>query len=109
MPPLYRVYGYNRFEACRFGFEAELVDAYSRSHVVLRDDLLQTLKRLGPLAARLGTAEAIDALGASATKARNDSLWLRERFQETRSLPDVVRLQAARWREEPAKALSPGS
>src|SRR5438477_1171184 len=24
LPPLYRVYGYNRFEACRFGFEAEL-------------------------------------------------------------------------------------
>jgi len=26
--PQYRVYGYNRFEACRFGFEAELVDAF---------------------------------------------------------------------------------
>src|ERR1043165_8478445 len=99
--PQYRVYGYNRFEACRFGFEAELVDAYERTHVVLRDDLVTTLKRLRPLAVRLGTQKAVNALIASASQSRNDSLWLREQLQETRSFPDVVRLQAARWREEP--------
>jgi len=107
--PQYRVYGYNRFEACRFGFEAELVDAYERTHVVLRDDLVETLKRLRPLAVRLGTQKAVNALIASASQSRNDSLWLREQLQETRSFPDVVRLQAARWREEPATAPSPGS
>jgi len=99
--PQYRVYGYNRFEACRFGFEAELVEPYSRKHVILRDDLVETLKRLRPLAVRLGTQGAINPLIALASKDLNDSKWLRERFQETRSLPDVVRLQAQRWREEP--------
>ena len=99
--PQYRVYGYNRFEACRFGFEAELVDAYTRKHVVLRDDLLETLKRLRPLAVRLGTSKAVNPLIALAERDQNDSRWLRERFQETRSFPDVVRLQAQRWREEP--------
>jgi carboxylate-amine ligase len=99
--PQYRVYGYNRFEACRFGFEAELVDAYSRKHVVLRDDLVETLKRLRPIAVRLGTSKAINPLIRFASQDQNDSRWLRERFQETRSLPDVVRLQAQRWREEP--------
>ena len=72
--PQYRVYGFNRFEACRFGFEAELVDAQSRQRVVLRDDLLETLTRLRPLAERLGTVAALDPLLASVTKARNDSL-----------------------------------
>ena len=28
--PMYRVYGYNRFQACRFGFEGELVNPFSR-------------------------------------------------------------------------------
>ena len=107
--PQYRVYGYNRFEACRFGFEAELVDAYERTHVVLRDDLVATLKRLRPLAVRLGTQKAVNPLIASASQSRNDSLWLREQLQETRSFPDVVRLQAARWREEPATEPSPDS
>ncbi len=106
--PLYRVYGYNRFQACRFGLDAELVDAYARNHVVLRDDLLATLKRLRPLAVQMGTQRAINPLIAAVTKAENDSRWLRERFQETRSFPDVVRLQAQRWRDEPT-APSPDS
>src|SRR6202171_5523229 len=53
---LYRVYGYNRFQACRFGVEAALVDPYERRHVRLRDDLIATLERLEPCATHLGTA-----------------------------------------------------
>jgi glutamate---cysteine ligase / carboxylate-amine ligase len=99
--PQYRVYGYNRFEATRFGYEAELVDADTRKHVTLRDDILETLRRLRPLAVRMGTARAINPLIAAAQKSANDSSWLRERLQDTRSYPDVVRLQAERWRNEP--------
>ena len=100
--PQYRVYGYNRFEATRFGYEAELVDADTRKHVTLREDILETLRRLRPLAVRMGTARAINPLIAAAQKSENDSSWLRERLMETRSYPDVVRLQAERWRNEPA-------
>jgi carboxylate-amine ligase len=107
--PLYRVYGFNRFQACRFGYEAEIVDPHARSHVVLRDDLIATLKRLRALAVRLGTEHAIYALIVEVEQRRNDALWLRSRFQESRSFPDVVRLQAQRWREEPATEPSPGS
>jgi carboxylate-amine ligase len=97
--PVYRVYGYNRFQACRFGFEGELVDPMAHSHSRLADDLLATLARLEPAAARLGTALPLRSLAALATQARNDSVWLRERYQQTRSFPDVVRMQAERWRE----------
>ena len=38
--PLYRVYGYNRFQACRFGFDGELVDPFGHRTRGLRDDLL---------------------------------------------------------------------
>ena len=107
--PMYRVYGYNRFQACRFGLEADMVDAHARTHVVLRDDVAETLERLRPLAGRMGTAVPIAALARAVANAENDSRWLRERFEETRSLPDMVRLQAERWREEPAKGPSPGS
>ena len=100
--PQYRVYGYNRFEATRFGYEAELVDADTRKHVTLREDILETLRRLRPLAVRMGTDKAINRLIAAAQKSENDSSWLREQLQQTRSYPDVVRLQAQRWREEPA-------
>jgi hypothetical protein len=33
------------------------------------------------------------------TRGINDARWLRERFAETKSLSDVVRLQATRWKE----------
>jgi carboxylate-amine ligase len=95
--PLYRVYGYNRFQACRFGFAADLVDPYGRRHVSLRDDVLATLERLAPHATELGTTLPLLSLAAQAAKELNDSRWLRERLEETKSLPDVVRLQAARW------------
>ena len=101
LEPANRVYGYNRFQACRFGFEGVIVDAARMSHVRIRDDMLQTLERLATSAAELGTAVPLLSLAGAAARQSNDARWLRERFLETKSLDDVVRLQAARWREEP--------
>jgi carboxylate-amine ligase len=97
--PLYRVYGYNRFQASRFGYEAGLVDPYAHAELVLREDLLATLDRLAPAAQSLGTGAALDALRLRAEKKANGAAWLRERHAETRSLSDVVRLQSEHWAE----------
>ena len=97
--PLYRVYGYNRFQACRFGFDATLVYPYSRRQVRLRQDLLATIDRLRPVAERMGTLEALNALDWRAENETNGSVWLREQYADRRSLNDVVRLQAAKWAE----------
>ncbi len=99
LEPQYRVYGYNRFQACRFGFDAELVDPHAHGHVRLRDHLLQTLERLAPEAAALGNTAVLAEVRGLAQAGRNDSGWLRERYAETRSMPDVVRLQSALWRD----------
>jgi carboxylate-amine ligase len=95
--PLYRVYGFNRFQACRFGFDATLVDPHLRTQVRLREHLLATLERVSPDAEALGTAEALKALKLATETEANDSRWLRERLEQTRSLNDVVRRQAIRW------------
>ena len=99
--PIYRVYGYNRFQACRFGFEATLVYPYSKKQVRLREDLLTTLERLRPVAREMGTTAALEMLERFAEKSWNGSAWLRERFGENRSLADVVRMQSDRWAEYP--------
>jgi carboxylate-amine ligase len=101
--PLYRVYGYNRFQACRFGFEAMLADPRARTHIRLREDVLATLYRVQRLGDALGASSALRAIGDLADRAVNDSGWLRERLEQTGSLADVVRLQAQRWRDEPAR------
>jgi len=100
--PMYRVYGYNRFQACRFGFEGELVSPFKQGRVRVADDIVETLKRLEPIAPGLGTQAALATLAKRVTFSANDSFWLRERYRETKSLPDVVRLQAQRWRGDPA-------
>ncbi len=99
--PIYRVYGYNRFQACRFGFEATVVYPYSKKQERLREDLLTTLERLRPVARDLGTANALEMLERVTEKSFNGTAWLREAFGENRSLADVVRMQSERWAEYP--------
>jgi len=95
--PMYRVYGYNRFQACRFGFDGNLVDPYTRAPMRLREDLMATLTRIAPDAEAMGTREALGALDRIAKTESNDTRWLRERYAETKSLNDVVRLQSEKW------------
>jgi len=100
LEPMNRVYGYNRFQACRFGFEGVIVDPEHDRHVRIRDDVIETLERLAPVATETGSSIALLALAGMAARQANDSHWLRERYVETKSLPDVVRMQAMRWRDE---------
>jgi carboxylate-amine ligase len=95
--PMYRVYGFNRFQACRFGFEATVVDPRTREQGRLRDDILATLERIAPDAGAFGTDAPLQALSRMAAAGDNDTRWLRARYQETGSLNDVVRLQAERF------------
>ncbi len=103
LAPQYRVYGYNRFQATRFGFEAQLVDPHAHAHIGLREHLLDTLDRIAPDAAELGTKDAMRALWGLAQQQSNGSHWLREQYVETRSMPDVVRRQALRWKGDKAR------
>jgi len=110
LEPQYRVYGYNRFQACRFGYEAQLIDPVARSSQRLREHLLDTLERIAADAAALGTRAPLEALWKLASDMDNGSRWLRERYAELKSMPDVVRRQALRWKEALAPtAPSPGS
>ena len=104
LEPMNRVYGYNRFQACRFGFEGVIVDAERNRHVRIRDDMIEVLERLAPSATGIGTTVPLLSIAATVARDANDSRWLRERYVETKSLTDVVRMQALRWREEPAAA-----
>jgi len=104
LEPMNRVYGYNRFQACRFGFAGVIVDPDRNRHVRIRDDLIETLERLAACATDLGTTVPLLSIAGAVAREANDSRWLRERYVETKSLTDVVRLQAMRWREEPPPA-----
>lgn len=108
LEPQYRVYGYNRFQACRFGYEAQLIDPYARTSVRLREHLLDTLERIAPDGERLEAKAPLDALWRMAQAAQNDTGWLRDRYAELKSMPDVVRMQARRWKESAREEAAQG-
>jgi glutamate---cysteine ligase / carboxylate-amine ligase len=95
--PMYRVYGYNRFQACRFGFHATVIDPYTREQRKLGDDLLATIERIAPDASGMGTELAMAELASATRAGHNGSGWLRARYAETKSLNDMVRAQAELW------------
>ncbi|MFY9316895.1 MAG: YbdK family carboxylate-amine ligase [Burkholderiales bacterium] len=94
---VYQVNAFNRFEACRFGYQGELVDPYARRRRRIGEDILDTAANLMPQAERLGATEAVRALADDVRRGYSDAGWLRERLVATGSLADVVRESAALW------------
>jgi carboxylate-amine ligase len=94
---VYQLYSYNRFQACRYGLEAVIVDAYSERHVGLREDILETVARIAPHAAELGSGPVLGRLAAAVRSGESDAEWLRRIHRECGSLNDVARLQSERW------------
>ena len=50
----YLAYSYNRFQACRFGYDATLVDPIDNTRITLFEDLLSNLESLTETATELG-------------------------------------------------------
>jgi len=92
---VYALYNHNRFQACRYGLQGKLVDAYRRQHVSIKDDILETLNIIAPHAAELRGSAALEILAADID--RSDAAWLREAHQSRGSLNDVARMQSERW------------
>lgn len=91
------LYNYNRFQACRFGLHAFIINPYAKNHVTLISDVAATLKQLCPHFDALGANAVREEISRNIADGRNDTAWLRERYAENRSLTDVARAQAQRW------------
>jgi len=98
-----RVYSYNRFQACRFGMQATLIDPETGRWIDIQEDLLETLARVTPHAHALGADEDTHALHAIALARRNDATILREEFDRRGALADVVRWQCQTWEASPPR------
>lgn len=96
----YLPYTYNRFQACRFGLEANYVDPVTSAHNTLRDDILATLECTSQHARELESEWAMAYLRSALRTKGNDAQWVRQAFQKTHSLNEVMREQSRRWRSD---------
>ncbi|HWQ38724.1 MAG TPA: YbdK family carboxylate-amine ligase [Burkholderiales bacterium] len=94
---VYRVYSFNRFCACRFGLEGGLIDAYTRSRCLIKEDVAAVFEQIAPYVDALDAGAALENLRAVLDSGRNDAGWLREAHRKTGSLPNTVRLSAELW------------
>lgn len=96
-PERYLAYTYNRFQACRFGYDATLVNPGDNSRASLFEDMLETLGELSEAAAELGIEDCRTALRERVLRRQSDSQWLRQHYANSGSLSDVVRRQSECW------------
>ncbi|MFZ6745383.1 YbdK family carboxylate-amine ligase [Undibacterium sp. JH2W] len=85
----YLVYNYNRFQACRFGFDGVTVHPQTYEKTLLREDILASLSKLKPHAESLGAQSALSHLSEVA-RTGNDALYLRQQYQESGSPEGMV-------------------
>jgi len=100
LPPsadVYLVYRFNRFQACRYGFDASYVDAHTRRKLPLHQDMLQTLELLKPHAAEIGASAVFEKLRADVAGRYSDAAQLRALHAKLGSLNDVARCQSDAW------------
>jgi carboxylate-amine ligase len=93
----YLVYSYNRFQACRHGMEASLIEPCDGGSASMRQDLAATFARIAPHAEALGCRPLVQGLLMGAQDSGNDARRLRARLKETGSFPGVVRWQCGQW------------
>ena len=98
----YLVYTYNRFQACRFGLEGNLIDPVTQEHRLLREDILATLELLQSHARELEAVGPLSTLRGVAEAGGNDARWMRAMFERNQSLQDLMWQASRLWCNAPA-------
>ncbi len=94
----YLAYNYNRFQACRFGLEGQVLDSVTGESTPLHLAVLKTLEACRPYARELGSIDALDELERWVRTEGNEARWQRETMQSRHSLAELVLQSADRWR-----------
>jgi carboxylate-amine ligase len=95
-PPLHterqaHVARYNKFQACRYGMDAEISDPEGLCQRPLRQILAHLLEAISEDARELGCLHWLNPLKNILAEGTGDAAWLRERFRQQGNLHDVVR------------------
>lgn len=98
-----RVYGYNRFQACRFGFDAQLANPHTKQSEHLGESLMNLLARLMPVAAQLGTVRPLLMLQELTASQQNGASWMRAMHAQCGDLRELMVRQAELFRGAPAR------
>lgn len=100
---LYYLYATNRFEASRYAFDGEFINADTQEKCTIQDDILNTLLKVEKYAHQLNNTSYLLHLAEDVNNKYNDATLLRQVFKATESLPSVVDAQCEQWLSEVTK------
>ena len=101
---IYLTYNYNRFQACRFGLEGQVIDGATGASRALHEEVLTTLDICRPFARELESTYALDEIERWVRTSGNDARWQRETFQRRHSMAELLLESADLWRGKAAPA-----
>jgi carboxylate-amine ligase len=93
----YLVYNYNRFQACRFGLDGNVVHPKTYESMSLREDILATIRQLEPHSETLESRAALDHI-YSITHEGSDAHYLRKEYLARSSVEGMVEAALQRFR-----------
>ncbi|MBS1197389.1 MAG: Enzymatic protein of unknown function [Proteobacteria bacterium] len=85
---------YNKFQACRYGFDAQISDPLLRKQIGIKDWLGELLDQLSEDARELKCSTWLDLLKVSLAAESNDASWLNEQQARHKNLNDVTHAAA---------------
>lgn len=94
---IYYFYGYNRFQASRFGFEGHFCNPCTSKRCLISDDILKTINKIKKYAQKLDNEALISQLKEDVLNNINDATVLKEIYQHSGSLINVVQEQCSIW------------
>jgi carboxylate-amine ligase len=89
---VYLVYGINRFQACRFGLEGQLIDPADREKRSIADDIRRTLQQLNEQFDLSNAQDALDDIRHCLDRG-NHASWMRKELSPGTSLEGLVNRQ----------------
>lgn len=96
-PNFYHVYHYNRFQACRYGFDSDFIDPVTYNRIMITDDILHTIKKIEHYANQLNGMPFVSRLMEIMLDKNDDASLLRNIFKIHNSFPKLVQEQCKIW------------
>jgi carboxylate-amine ligase len=98
----YLVYTFNRFQACRFGLDGQMVDPQTRESRTIREDILATLRRIDVHGIALNSTAALDEIERCAARDGNHATYLRKVQAATGNVQSMVQASTRSLRSGPS-------
>lgn len=94
---LYLLYAHNRFQAIRYGFDGEIIDANNFHRASIQFDILDTLEKIAPYIKKLHLESYTQPIEEDTKLKINDAVLLRKMHKQHISLSELVGYQCKMW------------